>query len=133
MQGLGVHWELWSLASGGMTSLDVIRVGTLLGAEAIGLGKELGSLEPGKLADLQVLDGDPLADIKNTNTIRYVMKDGRLYEPLVGYCPTVRWARIPHSSPSNPLIGGLHAGPQPHDTRRAGRRPHCVRGRRSVL
>ena len=80
MQGLGVHWELWSLAEGGVKPIDVIRIGTLFGAEGIGLGKELGSLEPGKLADLQVLDANPLEDIKNTNTIRYVMKNGRLYD-----------------------------------------------------
>lgn len=80
LQGLGAHWELWSLASGGIPPLDVIRIGTLLGAEGIGLGDDLGSLEPGKLADLQVLDANPLDDIRNTNTIRYVMKNGRLYE-----------------------------------------------------
>jgi len=80
LQGLGVHWELWSLASGGIAPLDVIRIGTLMGADAIGVAGDLGSLEVGKLADLQVLDGDPLENIRNTNTIRYVMKNGRLYD-----------------------------------------------------
>jgi len=80
MQGLGVHWELWNIASGGMKPMDVLRVGTIYGAESIGLGKEIGSLEAGKLADLIVLDSNPLDDIKNTNTIRYVMKNGRVYE-----------------------------------------------------
>jgi hypothetical protein len=80
MQGLGVHWELWSIASGGMKNHDVLRVGTVFGAEAIGFGKELGTLESGRLADLQVLDANPLENIRNTNTIRYVMKNGRLYE-----------------------------------------------------
>jgi hypothetical protein len=80
LQGLGVHWELQAMASGGMPLHDVLRVGTIFGAEGIGLGKELGSLEPGKLADLQVLDRNPLDDIKNSLSIRYVMKNGRLYE-----------------------------------------------------
>ncbi|MEJ7812740.1 MAG: amidohydrolase family protein [Gemmatimonadaceae bacterium] len=80
LQGLGVHWELWAIASGGMKPMDVLRVGTIFGAEAIGLGKDIGSLEPGKLADLQVLDANPLDKIENSNTIRYVMKNGRLYE-----------------------------------------------------
>jgi hypothetical protein len=79
-QGIGAHWELWSIASGGMPRHDVLRVATIFGAEAIGLGKQLGSLEGGKLADLQVLDANPLDDIRNTNTVRYVMKNGRLYE-----------------------------------------------------
>jgi len=80
LQGLGVHWELWSIAMGGMPAHDVLRVGTINGAEAIGLGRQIGSLEAGKLADLQVLDANPLEDIGNTNTVRMVMKNGRLYE-----------------------------------------------------
>jgi Tol biopolymer transport system component len=80
LQGLGAQWEIWNLASGGMPRHDVLRVATIFGAEAIGLGKYIGSIEPGKFADLQVLDANPLDDIKNTNTIRYVMKNGRLYD-----------------------------------------------------
>jgi hypothetical protein len=80
LQGLGVHWELWSIASGGMPNHDVLRVGTIFGAEAIGLEKELGSLEAGKLADLQVLGKNPLDDIRNTNSVVQVMKNGRLYD-----------------------------------------------------
>ncbi len=80
LQGLGVHWELWSIASGGMKPMDALRVGTIFGAEAIGLQASLGSIEAGKLADLLVLDANPLDDIRNTNTISHVMKNGRLYE-----------------------------------------------------
>ena len=80
LQGLGAQWEIWNIASGGMPRYDVLRVATIFGAEAIGAAKELGSIEPGKLADLQVLDKNPLDDIKNTNTIKYVMKNGRMYD-----------------------------------------------------
>ncbi len=80
MDGLGDHWELWAIASGGMKPHDVLRVATIFGAQAIGMDQDLGSLEPGKLADLIVLDQNPLDDIHNTTAIHYVMKNGRLYD-----------------------------------------------------
>jgi imidazolonepropionase-like amidohydrolase len=80
MPGLGTHWELWSLAAGGIDPIDVIRIGTISSANGIGLGSELGSLEVGKLADLQVLARNPLEDIRNTTSVELVMKNGRLYE-----------------------------------------------------
>ncbi len=79
LQGLGVHWEIWMMQSGGLTPHQTLRAATLHGADAVGLGRDLGSLEVGKLADLQVLEQNPLTDIHNTNTIRFVMKNGRLY------------------------------------------------------
>ncbi len=80
IQGLGYHWEMWMLQSGGLTTHEVLRCATLFGAEALGLAQDLGSIEPGKLADLVVLAKDPLADIRNTNTVRFVMKNGQLFE-----------------------------------------------------
>ena len=79
-QGLGYHWEMWAMGSGGMKPFDVLRVATILGATGLGLDGDLGSLKAGKLADLVILDKNPLDNIRNTNTVVYVMKNGRLYD-----------------------------------------------------
>jgi Tol biopolymer transport system component len=82
LQGIGYHFEMWGLTMGGMKPHDVLRSATMMGAQAIGHQADLGSIEPGKLADLQVLDANPLDNIRNTNTVRFVMKNGRLYDAL---------------------------------------------------
>ena len=79
-QGVGYHWEMWAMGSGGMKPMDVLRVATILGATGLGLDHDLGSVKVGKLADLVILDKNPLENIRNTNSVYYVMKNGRLYE-----------------------------------------------------
>lgn len=68
------------MQSGGLSEHDALRAATILGAGAIGLDGDLGTIEAGKLADVVVLEDNPLDDIRNTNTVRYVMKNGRLYD-----------------------------------------------------
>lgn len=80
IQGLGAHWALWTYVEGGMRPHDALRAATIVGAEAIGHGRNFGSIEAGKLADLQVLEGDPIQDIRQSLSLRYVMINGRLHE-----------------------------------------------------
>jgi imidazolonepropionase-like amidohydrolase/Tol biopolymer transport system component len=80
IQGIGAHWELWMLAQGGMTNMEALRAATLNGANYIGMDAQIGSLEVGKMADLIVLDKNPLEDIRNSNTVAFTMINGRLYD-----------------------------------------------------
>lgn len=80
--GLAMHWEMALLAEGGMSNLRVLRAATLNTATTLGLDRHVGSIETGKLADLIVLDANPLEDIHNTNSVRYTMVNGRLFDSL---------------------------------------------------
>ncbi len=80
LQGLGAHWELWMIHQGGMTNMQALRAATMNGAVYLGMDEEIGSLKKGKLADLIILDKNPLEDIRNTEFIKYTMINGRLYD-----------------------------------------------------
>ncbi len=79
LQGLGYHWELWSVASGGMENHDALKVATLHGATALGLETDLGSIEEGKLADILIMAQNPLDSLRNTNTLTHVIRNGTVY------------------------------------------------------
>jgi imidazolonepropionase-like amidohydrolase len=81
-EGLGAHWELWMFVQGGMTPLQAIRAATISGAHYIGMDKDIGSLESGKLADLLVLDANPLDNIRNSESIRYTIANGRVFDSM---------------------------------------------------
>jgi imidazolonepropionase-like amidohydrolase len=80
--GLGPHWEMWSFVRGGWSPLEALKAGTIYPARSLGYAKDVGSIEAGKLADLVVLDADPVQDIRNTEKVHRVMLGGRLYDPL---------------------------------------------------
>jgi len=80
LQGLGAHWELWNLAQGGMSNHQALRSATLNGARTLGMEDEIGSLKAGKLADLIVLDKNPLENIQHSNSVIYTVVNGRLYD-----------------------------------------------------
>ncbi len=86
LQGLGPHWEIWAMAGEGgpkglaMTPMEALRASTILAAEKLGFSPDLGSIETGKLADFIVLDANPLEDIHNTLKIRWVVKNGEVWE-----------------------------------------------------
>ncbi|MEM8985403.1 MAG: amidohydrolase family protein [Pseudomonadota bacterium] len=116
-QGIGMRWEVYSLATGASnkTSLEIATIGS---ADLIGYASEIGSVEVGKLADLVVLDGDPIKDIRAIERMRYVIKDGVVYDgetldtvwPQKKPLPPQWWREIgPPLRPGGVSIGGVPA------------------------
>jgi adenine deaminase len=81
-EGLGAHWEIWMFVQGGMTPHQALRSATIEGAQYLGFDREIGTLERGKLADLLVLDANPLENIRNSESIRYTVINGRLFDAM---------------------------------------------------
>jgi len=79
--GPALHWELEMFARAGMPPIEVLRSATLSPAEATGVAADLGSLETGNLADIVLLEADPLEDVTNTLRIWQVIRGGHLYDP----------------------------------------------------
>lgn len=79
LQGLGYHWELWAMATGGFTPAQALQVATIDGARLIGVDQDVGSIEPGKLADLVLLEDNPLQSLRATNSASRVVKGGVVY------------------------------------------------------
>ena len=77
--GIGSHWEMWMVATA-MSPMETLEVATMHGARFLGMHEDIGSIEVGKVADLAVLNANPLDDIHNTADIRFVMKAGTLYQ-----------------------------------------------------
>ena len=80
MQGLGLHWEMAAFVAGGATAQEALEMATIDNARIIGRPDDLGSVTPGKLADLVVLDADPRADIANARAVALVLRGGIAFD-----------------------------------------------------
>jgi len=79
--GHSIHREIELYVKAGFTPMEAIQAATVVPAHAMGLDKESGSLEVGKRGDLIIIDGDPLADIRNTRNVTAVIANGKLFDP----------------------------------------------------
>lgn len=80
LQGLGAHWEIWMMKQGGMSNLECLKTATINAAESLGFDDWIGSLRAGKLADIIIMEKNPLDDIYNTESIQYTIVNGRMYD-----------------------------------------------------
>jgi len=78
--GLTLHYEMQMLVDAGIPPMKAIQGATIWGAESIGQQKDLGTIESGKLADITVIEGNPLSNIAATKNIRMVIKDGKVMD-----------------------------------------------------
>lgn len=81
LPGFGVHRELDAFVRAGIPEADVLKIGTINGARALGIDDRFGSLTKGKTADLLVINGNPLENIRNTRNIEWVSRAGQLHRP----------------------------------------------------
>jgi imidazolonepropionase-like amidohydrolase/Tol biopolymer transport system component len=120
--GIGAHWELWSFVRGGMSPVEALKAGTIESARSLGMDRDIGSIESGKLADLVILSDDPSQDIANSDSIEQVMLGGRLYDAkTLNEVGTGTATRQPYWWEAN---GGKGAGGSEHATHAGGGHGH---------
>ena len=90
-EGLGLHWEMWSMVQGGFSAHQALRAATLHGAESLGLDQELGRIAPGYLADLAIVKGNPLTNIRQSEHVEWVVLNGALFQAstMAQFAPTM--------------------------------------------
>jgi len=81
LSGFAVHRELLSFVLSGIPPADALKFATINAARAMRVSDKLGTIEVGKLADLVVVEGDPLTDIRDARNVRLVVRSGRIYDP----------------------------------------------------
>ncbi len=106
MQGLAAHWETWMLAQGGLSPHEALRCATWEGARALCLEHEIGAVRAGRLADLIVVDGAVLDDVRASENVAYTLADGVLYDAAT----MEELAPVRRTLPAGPPLDSLHGG-----------------------
>jgi imidazolonepropionase-like amidohydrolase len=83
LPGFAYHRELYAMQYFGIPTMSVIQAATINAARALGLENRLGSIDIGKEADILIINGDPISDIRNLRNIELVLKEGVIYDPII--------------------------------------------------